>query len=416
MGAVFAIFAGFYYWVEKITGLQYDQLLANLHFCIFFFGVNLCFFPMHFLGLSGMPRRITDHPDFYRGWSDLSSWGSSISFLATILFFYIVFDMFVHGEGGKKSPYTIKLLTKIQLSNTLLKLYKAKKNILIRGLFVGIYYDVAENWQFGFQDPATPLMAGIVDLHHDLMFFLLWIIIVVSYLLFMFSYRINNNFINKYIVKFNDSFVNKIMSIFNLTSINPIITPINIQHNTKLEIIWTVVPCIILFLIAIPSFSLLYVIEDLNIIECTLKIIGSQWYWEYELPCDGFEKKLDSRMIPESDLTVGHFRLLDVDNKLVLPAEKQLRLFITSTDVLHSYAVPSLGLKMDACPGRLNQVALYIKRQGTYYGQCSEICGINHAFMPIVVSVVDYSEFLRWLIPTSTDINSLVSDPKVSYL
>jgi cytochrome c oxidase subunit II len=177
--------------------------------------------------------------------------------------------------------------------------------------------------------------------------------------------------------------------------------PKQIQHHTFLEIIWTVLPCVILLLIAIPSFSLLYAIEDFNVIESTIKVIGNQWYWSYEFPGNGFEKTFDSVMISEIDLENG-LRLLEVDNRLVLPIEKQIRLFITSTDVLHSWAIPSLGIKMDACPGRLNQVALWINRKGVYYGQCSEICGINHSFMPIVLQAVDETTFFEWFLSDST--------------
>jgi heme/copper-type cytochrome/quinol oxidase subunit 2 len=180
-----------------------------------------------------------------------------------------------------------------------------------------------------------------------------------------------------------------------------ILLPLQVQHNTLLEIIWTLIPCFILLLIAIPSFSLLYAIEDLNLIESTIKIIGNQWYWTFELPGELFEKKFDSVMIPEEDLLDGTLRLLEVDERLKLPIEKQLRLFITASDVLHSFAVPSLGIKIDACPGRLNQVALWIKRSGVYYGQCSEICGIQHGFMPIVIEGVDTTTFLEWFIPIS---------------
>ena len=192
------------------------------------------------------------------------------------------------------------------------------------------------------------------------------------------------------------------MTILDFVNIKKFVSlPKQIQHNTILEIIWTVLPCVILLLIAIPSFSLLYAIEDFNVIESTIKVIGNQWYWSYEFPGDGFEKTFDSVMISELDLENG-LRLLEVDNRLVLPIEKQIRLFITSTDVLHSWAVPSLGIKMDACPGRLNQVALWINRKGVYYGQCSEICGINHSFMPIVLQAVDETTFFEWFLSDST--------------
>jgi cytochrome c oxidase subunit 1 len=395
MGAVFGIFAGFYYWIEKIVGLQYDQLLANIHFFLFFIGVNITFFPLHFLGLSGMPRRITDHPDFYWGWNWISTIGSTISLIASLVFFYVIFDMFVYGKAGLKSPYTIKFLTKMHLANYL-------QNVKWKLSFLLLLADHVNNWQFGFQDPATFLMEGIVDLHHDIMFFLIWIMILVSFLLFEFieGELQYNKLQQKLSFKL---YQNSIIGFFYHY------LPTKTQHNTVLEIIWTLIPCGILLLIAVPSFSLLYAIEDLNIIESSIKIIGNQWYWSYEFPCESFEKKFDSVMILENDLvTIGSLRLLEVDERLILPIEKQLRLFVTASDVLHSFAIPSLGIKIDASPGRLNQIALWIKRTGVYYGQCSEICGIQHAFMPIVVEAKDEEDFLKWLIPKN-QITSILS-------
>ena len=409
MGAVFAIFGGFYYWIEKMVGLQYDQYLANIHFTLFFIGVNITFFPLHFLGLSGMPRRINDHPDYYQGWNEIATVGSSVSLVATLIFFYVVFDMFVYGLAGRKAPYTIKVLTQMELSSLLLKKkyivksklrfnWKIKIKVFFLGLLVsyeigrsvllplfleGYLKDSPQVWQFGFQDPATPLMEGIIDLHHDIMFFLIWVIILVSYVMFelvLRNFNLNNERKN---IKFFPSFW---------------IIPNKVQHNTILEIIWTLIPCFILLLIAIPSFSLLYAVEDLNIIESTIKVIGNQWYWSYEIPTRVIDAKFDSVMIPEEDLKLGTLRLLEVDNRIFLPVETQIRMLVTSNDVLHSFAVPSLGVKIDACPGRLNQIAIWIQRMGVYYGQCSEICGINHAFMPIVVEAVSEYEFMEWLI------------------
>ena len=394
MGAVFSIFGGFYYWIEKIVGLQYNTTLANIHFVLFFIGVNITFMPLHFLGLSGHPRRIPDQADYYQGWNEISTWGSSISVIATLFFFFIIFDLFVYGTKGKKAPYSLKILTQIQLSQLLVLQTKQKNSISLKSLGLLIFSDATHEWQFGFQDPATSLMEGIIDLHHDIMFFLIWIIVLVSFFLFEFVFGTLN--------------FNELGSIFqgkflankqNSNMISAEVLPTKIQHNTTLEIIWTLIPCVILLLIAVPSFSLLYAVEDLNIIESTIKIIGNQWYWTYELPGENFEKKFDSVMIAEEDLMDGNLRLLEVDSRLFLPVEKQLRLFITASDVLHSWAVPSLGIKLDACPGRLNQVALWIKRSGVYYGQCSEICGVNHGFMPIVIQAVDEGDFLEWLIP-----------------
>jgi cytochrome c oxidase subunit 1 len=267
MGAVFAIFAGFYYWIEKIVGLQYSQLLANIHFTLFFLGVNITFMPLHFLGLSGHPRRIPDQADYYQGWNEVATWGSSISIIATLVFFYVIFDMFVYGAIGRKSPYSIKILTEMRLSGLLINLTK-KRSIIIKNLNFFIFMDATNEWQFGFQDPATPLMEGIIDLHHDIMFFLIWIVILVSFFIFEFVIgNLKNLFVKAEIANIQHS---------------EAILPTTIQHNTLLEVVWTLVPCFILLLIAIPSFSLLYAVEDLNIIESTIKIIGNQWYWTYE--------------------------------------------------------------------------------------------------------------------------------------
>jgi cytochrome c oxidase subunit 2 len=184
----------------------------------------------------------------------------------------------------------------------------------------------------------------------------------------------------------------------------------NIQkftHSSSLEIIWTLVPAFILLIIAIPSFSLLYSLDETINPSITLKVIGHQWYWSYEYSDATLEEEglnFDSYMLAQNDLTLGAFRLLEVDNRIILPTNTHVRLLVTSADVLHSWAVPSLGLKIDACPGRLSQASLFIQREGTFYGQCSEICGINHGFMPIVVKAVQVESYINWLILKS-DLN-----------
>jgi len=154
-------------------------------------------------------------------------------------------------------------------------------------------------------------------------------------------------------------------------------------------------------IIAIPSFALLYSLDEVINPSMTLKVIGHQWYWSYEYSNSSNPKNIlnfDSYMKSEEDLTLGNFRLLEVDNRIVLPIKIHIRLLVTAADVLHSWAVPSLGIKVDACPGRLNQVFLFLKREGVFYGQCSEICGINHGFMPIVVQGVKIDKFISYLI------------------
>jgi cytochrome c oxidase subunit 2 len=154
-------------------------------------------------------------------------------------------------------------------------------------------------------------------------------------------------------------------------------------------------------IIAIPSFALLYSLDEVINPSMTLKVIGHQWYWSYEYSDSSNPKNIlnfDSYMKSEEDLTLENFRLLEVDNRIVLPIKIHIRLLVTAADVLHSWAVPSLGIKVDACPGRLNQVFLFLKREGVFYGQCSEICGINHGFMPIVVQGVKIDKFISYLI------------------
>jgi cytochrome c oxidase subunit 2 len=215
-----------------------------------------------------------------------------------------------------------------------------------------IYLDSPKNWQIGFQDPATPYMEGILNFHNSIMFFIIMIVFFVSWLLFRCLY-----FFNK-----NSNF-----------------SPKQFTHSTILEIVWTVIPAILLMIIAIPSFALLYSLDEIVTPSITLKVLGHQWYWSYEY--SDYEKNdeissisFDSYMKLESDLTTGTFRLLEVDNRVFLPINTHIRILITSADVLHSWAIPSLGIKVDACPGRLNQVFLFLKRPGVFYGQCSEIC------------------------------------------
>ena len=234
--------------------------------------------------------------------------------------------------------------------------------------------DAPEAWQLGFQDPATPVMQGIIDLHHDIFFFMIVVAVFVLWMLARTLYHFHQ-------------------------SRNPI--PEKIIHGTTIEIAWTVAPSLILVLIALPSFALLYSIDEVIDPAITLKAIGHQWYWSYEYSdyskSDEPAIAFDSYMIPDDDLELGQLRLLEVDNRVVLPVNTHVRLIITGADVLHSWAVPSLGIKCDAIPGRLNQVPLFIKREGIFYGQCSELCGANHAFMPIVVEAVSLENYINWI-------------------
>lgn len=236
------------------------------------------------------------------------------------------------------------------------------------------FSDVAENWQIGLQDPATPVMEGIINFHHDLMFFLVGIVVFVCWVLARCVFFFNRD-------------------------VNPI--PQRFVHGTTLEIVWTCTPALILIMVAIPSFSLLYSMDEVIDPVMTLKVIGHQWYWSYEYSDNEFSDEplaFESYMVQEDDLEKGQFRLLEVDNRVVVPTNTHIRVIITASDVLHCWAIPSLGLKLDACPGRLNQTSMFIKRAGVFYGQCSEICGINHGFMPIVVEAVDMKDYNSWLL------------------
>jgi len=238
------------------------------------------------------------------------------------------------------------------------------------------YCDVAESWQLGIQDPATPILEGMIFFHNYLMIFL----IVIGFIVFWVLYKIIINF-NSVTSPKSDKFT----------------------HHSLLEIVWTILPAVVLLLIAVPSFTLLYSLDELIDPNITLKVIGHQWYWSYEysdyaLLKGGETLAFDSYLINLNDLAYGSFRLLEVDNRVILPINTHIRVLVTAADVLHSWAVPSFGIKVDACPGRLSQASLFLKREGVYYGQCSEICGVNHGFMPIVVKGVSVDLFIEWII------------------
>ena len=245
-----------------------------------------------------------------------------------------------------------------------------------------IYCDAAVPWQFGIQDPATPVAEGIIRFHHDLMAILIWIVFFVGWMIF----RILVNFHYK-----KHPYSSRMV------------------HGSVLEIVWTIVPALILMFIAVPSFALLYSVDELIDPAITLKIIGHQWYWSYEYTnfysgdnsgvwSELGDVEFDSYMLSTEDLESGGLRLLEVDNRLLLPVNTHIRLLVTSADVLHCWAMPSFAIKLDACPGRLNQVSLFINRCGVFYGQCSEICGVNHGFMPIVVESVSVESYIAYLL------------------
>lgn len=234
--------------------------------------------------------------------------------------------------------------------------------------------DAATPWQLGFQDPATPIAEGILHFHHDLRFVR---VLVVAFVGFR-RWRCLHHF---------------------RADKNP--TPSGVVHGTVIEVVWTIIPALTLVRIAIPSFALLYAVDEVIDPALTVKVVGHQWYWSYEYSDyeseSGESIAFDSYRVPDSDLEEGNLRLLEVDNRVVLPVETHVRLIVTAADVLHCWAVPSFGVKRDACPGRLNQASVFVKRQGVFYGQCSEICGTNHAFRPIAVDVVSLEDYISWV-------------------
>ena len=182
---------------------------------------------------------------------------------------------------------------------------------------------------------------------------------------------------------------------------NHLISNKYLNHGTLIELIWTITPALILILIAFPSFKLLYLMDEVTDPNITVAIEGHQWYWSYEyadfINDDEEFIEYDSYLVPDSDLELGTFRLLEVDNRVILPELTHTRFMISSADVIHSFTCPSLGIKCDAYPGRLNQVSVHINREGVFYGQCSELCGILHSSMPISIHSVSLEKFLLWL-------------------
>ena len=229
--------------------------------------------------------------------------------------------------------------------------------------------DQPRPWEMSFQEAASPVMEKIVDLHDLLLVISALIVVLVLGLIVYVAVRFNEK-------------------------ANP--TPTRTTHNTVLEVVWTALPVLILVVIAVPSFRLLYYMDTAQNPEMTLKVNGHQWYWSYEYP-DNDNLTFDSNMVPEEDLKPGQPRLLEADNRVVLPVNTDIRVLATASDVMHSWAVPAFGLKIDAIPGRANEAWVRITREGTFYGQCSELCGVNHGYMPITVEAVSKEAFARWV-------------------
>jgi len=229
-------------------------------------------------------------------------------------------------------------------------------------------------WEMGFQAAASPVMERLTSLHNLVLVIVTVITLFVAGLLVYVMFRFNSKR-------------------------NPVAS--RTSHNTVIEVLWTVIPVLILVVIAIPSFRLVYFEDRTNTPDMTIKVTGHQWYWEYDYG-DAAKVDFNSRIVADEDLKPGQLRLLDVDNQLVVPAGKNIRILTTSADVIHSFFIPSLGVQRYAIPGRTIETWFRVDKPGTYYGECNQICGTNHSFMPISVKAVSEQEFQAWIVEAKT--------------
>ena len=287
-------------------------------------------------------------------------------------------------EAKMESP--VNLDHSVKLSKKAYNMVKSSSSFVCVAVVLMISYsyavsapelcDAPKPWGVYFQDSGTPQMEGLIELHDNIMFYLVIILFGVGWVLV--------SVINSY------------------TSAGSPISHKYLSHGTSIELIWTVTPAIILILIAFPSFKLLYLMDEVTDPAMVVLAEGHQWYWSYQytdfLDSDGEFIEFDSYLVPEADLEDGALRMLEVDNRLIIPELTHVRFIVSGADVIHSFACPSLGIKCDAYPGRLNQVSVMTNREGTFYGQCSEICGILHSSMPIVIESVSIEKFVSWLI------------------
>lgn len=246
---------------------------------------------------------------------------------------------------------------------------------IYNSILVLIHCDSPEPWQFGFQDGASPVHEGITELHDNISYFLVIILFGVTWV------------IVSAIIGYNSNHTTHVHKYSN--------------HGTLIELIWTISPALVLIAIAFPSFKLLYLMDEVISPSITIKAVGNQWFWSYEysdfITDNGDAIEFESYIIPEADLEDGQLRQLEVDNRVTVPIDTHIRFIVTAADVLHDFAVPALGLKIDCTPGRLNAVSTLIEREGLYYGQCSELCGVLHGFIPICVEAVSSDKYIQWI-------------------
>lgn len=485
MGAIFGIFAAFYFYFEKMYGFRYNEVYGKIHFFLFFLGVNITFFPMHFLGMAGMPRRIPDYPDAFSGWNGIATFGSILSALSAIWFVFVVYHAIVYGrvtpannpwrpktasslvvlfglpnetlvgknvetvqrstqpapaanivhdwrleENVQEAVTTEATLTLVNATYT--EQAKTVRNDLnnesfsnyVKGLknngakvaaAVPLVHTASDMWQKDFQFAANERMAAIVDLHHSIMQVLVFVGVFVLWIIIWLTWRYLDSDLNDTRLLYSTEDSSDIFYDWHSAN-NSWIEALWVERNWRekvLEFIWTLLPILSLGFIIGPSIDLLYN-GDISTHEepaVSIDVVGHQWYWTYSYQIinwpqmniedqsvfsnwsddlvDQRLERFESRMLDATyDRNVNQLRLLEVDNRLVVPSNTWVRFYITGADVIHSWAIPALGVKCDAVPGRLNEILVKIDFNGVYYGQCSELCGLNHAFMPIVVQAV----------------------------
>ena len=418
MGAVFGVFAAFYFWFPILTHRSYPAFGAFVHFATFFIGVNLTFFPMHFLGMAGMPRRIPDYPDAFALWNSLASYGAWVSFLSALYFIWLMvsafgsapgrfqrenFSLFHHPSdveptweklSGERLMWEefLSLLLQAQCDRAAAtphrRLTTSTPTPALGAVVLPFvsWADVAVDGQLGFQPPATETMYSVALLHNYVFAWLLAVVVLVSGALyetvrFYWWFRLH----------------------YSLRDFRERMT---FTEDSRLEFGWTLVPMIILLFIGVPSISLIYALEEVSReAELVVGVVGRQWYWVYEYPNFATDPDAVAAVEVEANLLASTpqrevVRLLD-SSPLLLPVAVELEFLATAEDVIHSFAIPSAGVKMDAVPGRLNQVLTLFFYGGVFYGQCSELCGSGHGFMPITAQVGDRGHLDLFLLEES---------------
>lgn len=296
-------------------------------------------------------------------------WSSGSSILQTIIFSYILAGIPAAAIDAAPDQETERIMSfrKTSLSNKSKSLAAWAAGLATVATSMAASAGSPLPWQMGFQPAATTVMERMNDFHN----MLLMIIFVIG--------------------AFVTALMVYVMVRFNAKSN---LEPSKRTHNTMLEVVWTAIPIMILVIIAIPSFKLLYFQDRAPNAEMTIKVTGNQFYWNYEYPDDGFD--FDATMVGDDELTEGQLRLLSTDTEVVVPVDTEIRVLVTAADVIHAWAVPAFGVKIDAVPGRLNETWFKAIKKGTFYGQCSELCGTNHGFMPIQVKVVSKADYASW--------------------